>query len=515
MSTVETHLPPHPGTTPIRQRHPAGPAASEPRVEPEYVRVSVLGHQTQVDVGLPAAVPIAALLGDLVDQVETRTRTPREPDVPGNDPARVHDLARRWTLGLVGHEPIAPDRSLADAGIRDGDLLMLRSTRPGEGVALFDDVVDAVAQLNESRFANWSAASARITGLAIAPAAAITAALAMIAHRWHGGGQWTAGLAAVVAIALLAAATIVARHVRDAGCATALAASAVAVAMVSGMLTVPGPLGAAHLLLGCTVTLVAVVASYRLTGVGAILHSSVTTAAALGATACATRLLCGVPLGDVAAVTAGLGLLTIALSPRATIVLAKLPLPPVPTAGVTLDAHEVDPAPTLEGIGAIGAMTLPRVDALARRSHLANAYLTGLVVGAAVVTAASAAITAATAERDWVPVVFAVVVAAILCLRGRSHGDLAQAVALIGGGAVSVLAVIGVSVCAPSGNEIAGFVAALTLLVAAMGFGVVAPRHEFSPVMRRAAELGEYLLVVTVVPSLLWLLDLYQIVREL
>ena len=57
--------------------------------------------------------------------------------------------------------------------------------------------------------------------------------------------------------------------------------------------------------------------------------------------------------------------------------------------------------------------------------------------------------------------------------------------------------------------------AGLMTIVAAATIGVVAPRHEFSPVQRRAAELGEYVLVATIVPLLLWILDLYQVVRNL
>ncbi|MBE7192545.1 MAG: type VII secretion integral membrane protein EccD, partial [Gordonia polyisoprenivorans] len=51
---------------------PAAPAengalrASAPSIEPALVRVSVLGGNTQLDVALPAAVPVAALLGDQV-----------------------------------------------------------------------------------------------------------------------------------------------------------------------------------------------------------------------------------------------------------------------------------------------------------------------------------------------------------------------------------------------------------------------------------------------------------------
>ena len=52
-------------------------------------------------------------------------------------------------------------------------------------------------------------------------------------------------------------------------------------------------------------------------------------------------------------------------------------------------------------------------------------------------------------------------------------------------------------------------------MIAAFVFGVVAPNQDFSPVMRRWAEIGEYILVALIVPLLLWLLDLYRMVREI
>ena len=46
--------------------------------EPELCRVSVIGGDTQLDIGLPATVPIAGFIGDLVALI--RSRDPRLPD---------------------------------------------------------------------------------------------------------------------------------------------------------------------------------------------------------------------------------------------------------------------------------------------------------------------------------------------------------------------------------------------------------------------------------------------------
>ena len=60
-----------------------------------------------------------------------------------------------------------------------------------------------------------------------------------------------------------------------------------------------------------------------------------------------------------------------------------------------------------------------------------------------------------------------------------------------------------------------GFALGILVVIGALVFGVVAPNQDFSPVMRRWAEIGEYILVALIVPLLLWLLDLYRMVREI
>ncbi|GAC70497.1 hypothetical protein GS4_35_00730 [Gordonia soli NBRC 108243] len=479
------------------------------------MRVSVLGGNTQLDVGLPAAVPIASLIPDLVAQIESRSPHRRDPDDPDADD-RPHDRQHRWTLALVGQESIAPQRTLSEAGIRNGDLLVMRSTRTAESPVLFDDVVDAVARLTESRFANWSATAARFAGYAVAVLAALVSAVGLGAIRLTSGSIWPAGLAALGAVATLVAATIVARHYRDAATATVLAATGFPLVFVAGMLVTPDRYGAAHLTLGFALVLVYTVVSYRVTMIGPVTHSAVTTAALLGALGSAGVLLTPGTVPQVAAVVAAVGILVIAIAPRATIVLAKLPLPPVPTAGAPIESDDLEPRPAIEGIGAIGAIALPKADALEQRSYVATAYLTGIVIGTTAVTAVAALLAAAPlAGFEPKSAAYATVIGLVLCLRGRSHSDLAQAAVLIAGGSLAVLGVL-VGLAFGDGSwPIAAFAVGLGVLTGALVFGVVAPTQEFSPVVRRFAEIGEYLLVAVIVPLLLWILDLYRIVREI
>ncbi|MBD0862021.1 type VII secretion integral membrane protein EccD [Gordonia sp. zg691] len=516
MSPVDEFAPGYPTTTADQN---GARRRADTTIEPQLVRVSVLGGNTQLDVGLPAGIPVAGLIGDLVAQIESRNPTRHDPDDPDADaanPGRPHDRQNRWTLALVGQEPLPLHRSLSESGIRDGDLLLLTSTRTGESPVLFDDVVDAVARLNESQFVGWTAAAARILGHALAVVAAVAAAASLVAARSSSGALWFAGLSGLAVIGLVTAATIVARYYRDEPTSTILSVCAAPMAFATGMLLTPGHFGAAHLTLGFALTLVTAVVTYRMTAVGATAHSAVTSAALLGAVGCGARLLIDASVSDVAAVVAAVGLLMIGLAPRATILLAKLPLPPVPTAGAAIDVSDIEPRPAIEGIGAIGATALPKADALERRSYIANAYLTGIVGGLAAVTAVAAVLTASPlAGFEWKNALYAAIIGVVLCLRGRSHSDLFQAATLIIGGSLVLIALLTGLAFGDDQWPVIGFALGTVFVVAALVFGVVAPGQDFSPVMRRWAEIGEYILVALIVPLLLWLLDLYRIVREI
>lgn len=485
------------------------------RIEPALVRVSVLGGNTQLDVGLPAAVPVALLIGEVVAQIQSRVPVQRDPDVESSTqpPERAH----RWTLALVGQEPLAPNRTLSESGVRDGDLLMLQSVDTGESPVLFDDVVDAVARLNDSVFAAWSPVAARYTGYVATLVAALAAAASLTLTRAGGMGSIAALFGGVAALVFLVAAAVVARHFDDATSATVLSASAMPFAFAAGLLAPPGAFGSAHLALGCALVLLAATVSYRVTAVGPITHSALTTASLLAGVGAGVQLLSDIGVEKVSAIVAAIGLLAVCMASRTTILLTKLPVPPVPTAGAPIDLDVFEPAPAIEGIGAIGAIALPKVDALERRSHLANAYMTGIVGGATALTAAAACGTAAPlAGFHAVPVAYAMVIGTALCLRGRSHSDLAQAATQIAGGALTVIAVlIGLAVGSPSPWALVGFGIGTALAAGAMIIGRLAAVHDFSPVLRRSAELLEYALLLTVIPLLLWILDLYRLVREL
>ncbi|MFZ2239518.1 MAG: EsaB/YukD family protein, partial [Gordonia amarae] len=120
--------------------------------EPELVRVSVLGGNTQFDVGLPAGVPIATLIPELLVHIRSRDNDLlRGAGSAGDDDEPASARPHLWTLSMVGGEGLATHLSLSDAGVRDGELLVLQSTKSGSAPPLFDDVIDAVARLSDEQ----------------------------------------------------------------------------------------------------------------------------------------------------------------------------------------------------------------------------------------------------------------------------------------------------------------------------------------------------------------------------
>jgi len=103
-------------------------------IEPQLCRVSVIGGNTQVDMALPAAIPVANFIPDVVQLIASRT-----PDL-----SNTRRAAARHCMPSTGRCPgWATNRStragsLHEAEVFDGELLVLRAVDNDEAPALFD-----------------------------------------------------------------------------------------------------------------------------------------------------------------------------------------------------------------------------------------------------------------------------------------------------------------------------------------------------------------------------------------
>ena len=145
----------------------------------ELSRLTLVVGGFNVDIGLPADVRIGDYINDVIDiandQIEVRE--------PGSD-IQFDDSAGKWTLARLGGEPIDPNRSLSDAGIYDGELLMISEVGRSISPLLFDDVDDTVTG-EPSAVRAWLAAD-RATLTCFGVALAASSALAAVVPQWSG-----------------------------------------------------------------------------------------------------------------------------------------------------------------------------------------------------------------------------------------------------------------------------------------------------------------------------------------
>lgn len=465
----------------------------------------------RIDVGLPANVSIANFIDDVIDIANDQIGA--HPELAGNQFDTTED---KWTLGRLGADPIDPSRSLSEANIADGELLSIREIGEPFSPLLFDDVEDVEVVPDRANVAwiAWFVDNQRmigylVTGLAVAVAAAL------LLPR-HAGDLVLAGTTLGLGVFGVVVACVLA--LRTGGTTRPQWVSVVATPLLFGgsLYVIPEGFGAKALPMAFGLTALSSLVMLLITGNGRALHTTVITLSALGGASASAELLWHLPQRTVGAAVATLAVVVIYVSPRVTIALSKLPIPRVPTAGEPLDDIETQGGTTVEGVNAIGKQIIPTEEGMIGRLRRANAYLTGMLVAAAITAAVGCYLCIGGAGGFyWQGTAFSVAVATVLCLRGRSHHDLIQSATLIGAGLVIALVMIVSNGLQVRDGQVDAALALVGLIALIIACGIVAPRLEFSPVMRRQVELLEYFAIAMVFPLCFWIVRLYAFFREL
>ncbi|KGN34739.1 hypothetical protein N802_01345 [Knoellia sinensis KCTC 19936] len=186
------------------------------------VRLSVTSGTRRADLGIPGSIPVAEVIPDLARELGVLD---------------AHSASMGYRLVRADGQVVEGDRSLAAQGIEDGSVLALESNRAHDE-KVYDDVVEAVADLVETQFTPWTAANSAGTAVGAAVVLFLAAAYALFTAR--DSGILIAALAGVSALLLVGAAAVLA-HVRtQPAAAVALALTAVAYAGVAGYAALPG-----------------------------------------------------------------------------------------------------------------------------------------------------------------------------------------------------------------------------------------------------------------------------------
>ncbi|HET6734479.1 type VII secretion integral membrane protein EccD [Mycobacterium sp.] len=476
--------------------------------EHELSRLTLVVGGLHIDVGLPANVGIAEYITDVIDIANEQIAV-REP----SGDVEFDDTDGKWTLARLGGDPIDPHRSLSEAGIYDGDLLMICEVGQPVSPPLFDDVVDDLVREKPAVRAWLAREAPALTCFGVGLAA--TATLAASVPRWTGDPVVPAGVLALGALGVVLA-CVMAYRPSTAPRSAWVAAVFLPLLFAGSLYVVPGGFGATSLPMAFALTALSSLLVLLISGAGRALHTGVITACTFGGASTIAMLLWQPPLRTVGALLATASVMVVYLAPRVTIALSKLPIPRVPTAGEPLDDIDTQGGTTVEGVNAIGKQIIPTEADLIRRVQRANEYLTGILVAAAL-SAVFGCYLAVDVSNGffWQGTAFAAVVATVLCLRGRSHHDLVQSATLIGSGLAIAVATVVKTAVTLDDWQIRAMVALIALMALVVACGLVAPRREFSPVMRRWVEIIEYIAIGLMFPLCFWIIRLYAFFREL
>ncbi|MDV6263400.1 type VII secretion integral membrane protein EccD [Rhodococcoides yunnanense] len=499
----------------------------------DVCRVTVLARSTQVDMALPVDVPVSLLVPGIIDMiagVEPAERPSRAGVEAAERSSRagVDSAERRrvagyevdpesegvpvaWTLARIGWPPLSPTATLAELSVRDGELLVLGVAERPAPVPLFDDLMYSVARAGNDDVPHWTAGAARTAGSVVTGAMVLLACAVVLRGPIRAGaenvGDLVEGLAAVTASILFAiAGMILGRVYRQDAVAVLFGGCAVALMFTGGTLLVPGQFGAAQLMLGSAMAGATALLSLRIGGTGFAVFTAAIVLASLTFVAAVCTLFTTMSEAAIGVAASLIGLAGIAVSARVSMMQAKLPLPPVPTAGAPLDTVEE---------AELDAISFADLQGAAAR---ARSYLTGLLL--AFTIAVVAGVLGAAADNtgggvEWPAVALAALCALVLLLRGRTYAVVVHAVPLVAGGTSIVLSLLVGAVIALPEYALALFGVAVAGAVTASIFGAFVPTRTYSPVMRRSAELLEYAVIALVIPVAVWVCGLYSIVRGL
>ncbi|GAA1929620.1 hypothetical protein GCM10009737_34350 [Nocardioides lentus] len=189
------------------------------------VKVTVASGTRRVDLVLPGSVPVAELLPELARSVGLL------------DPATVYGGYRLVTQ--EGRE-LGPETGLVAQGVEDGGLLTVSAGVDEEPPRVYDDVVEAMADVVERELKPWEPETGRRTALAAAMLLLGLGAVALLVQ----GDALVAGVAAtVIAVLLVAGAVVLSRVQHEPEAAVALASMSAVHGAVAGLLLAPdGPL---------------------------------------------------------------------------------------------------------------------------------------------------------------------------------------------------------------------------------------------------------------------------------
>ncbi|MET8679847.1 type VII secretion integral membrane protein EccD [Streptomyces sp. NPDC004647] len=480
-----------------------------------FCRVTVAAPDARIDVALPEDVALVDIYPEIL-QLSGQSQAE-------GSPTGYHLVRRDGSVLDAG-------RSLAEQRILDGDLLLLRPFAESLPSAVYDDVSDAIASAVSRDRRRWSDEMMNAVGLTSGVLLLVMMAFALWfsnpvdrdMHRLPGI------IAGVTGIALVALAGVRARVYDDRGASIALGLAALphlllAGSGVFGLDKGEGP-GRLQFLVGCVVVLIASVLLVVMLPRGDSPFVAAAFLSAIGTFATFAAVLTDAPPREVAAVTAVVGIAVVAWLPGLSARFARLPIgyrsPDQIAQGRDYDGR--NRAPEEESVDFV------RIGTQARRGH---ELLLGLVAGCAALVVGAAGVVLGFSDNVWAQLL-ALAAGITMMLRARLFDYTSQVACLLVAGILTILLLIlGIALDPPvealqalyrdgDGGPLnvrtvwfTGSIATGAALLVAVG--LIVPRKGLSPFWGRLLDIFDGIVLLSLVPLCLAVLDVYASARGL
>jgi type VII secretion integral membrane protein EccD len=454
-----------------------------PRTEPDggsgFCRVQVAAPTTRVDLALPTAVPLAALLPTIVGHAEQDLASPQG-----------------WVLSRLDGTRLDPAAGIGAAGVREGELLLLHAAHERVGQPLYDDVVEVLD--NTDADSGWRGRDTR-------RACAALGTLAVLGAMWAGiatGTPLAAALLLVLAVLLLGGGALLTRATGVVPAGTLLVALSAVVAPAAAIVLLGQPVTAAHLVLASAAVILHAAIGAPAVGGGDAVFLAIGLIGLFTLLGGLLVILVPATPARAAAVIAPLALAATTMMPTLALRLSRIPRPPLPRT-----AAELADVP--------GQLELEQVQ---QRVGRARTLLSGLLIGCYAGATLAAVVLVTDTGSPW-PAVLAAVLGVLLLLRGRLFQRRVQVAAPLVAAAVLFLAGAHAVATTWAGNGavLLGIAAPVALVLAAVagGFGRWGGRGPLNPRLARSLDLLETLLLLAVVPVGLAVWNVYTLLLEL
>ncbi|MBN7483444.1 type VII secretion integral membrane protein EccD [Mycobacteroides abscessus] len=478
--------------------------------EAEHVRVSVFGDRTQLDIAIPLDIPIASYLPELAQLVLSRGSS-NDADANSRESRKNH-----WVLRHVdSNTPLPANSSLRSNKIKNGSQLVLSSERTLSAPTLYDDVVDAAARLNRSSYAPWDATTARNMALAGVNLVALVLTSFLISMPLSGQLAAVCLLCIFTVGTLLAGAAVAYRSFRNAVVASSFLWACIPVSTAVSWVSLKD-LGEFGIAGTCLAMLAFNYSAYRLVGTGLWGILAATVVFALCGTTALTQALLHPRIeitGTVLTLGATLLLLTV---PKLVSPLDQFKAP-------TMEIESADEAELFENpfnqqpngdpIRSEGSVeSLPTAESVRQRVELASLVRSSLYTGLIVTAGIGLNVTIhPTTETNWKTLVFGFAILGVIALRIRDRLTKLERYSITIPTLISFLAMC---ITAQFGTAVDALIAygATTGIAVTVALVEAFAGNSWKKSTKVSAALTyvDYILVASLIPLSLWVLDSYR-----